>query len=142
MSNELNELREQYATVTTVLSKGEISDFAINSLALIPIRDAVLRFAYDNPELRQVLVNALNSVDTSGLEPELSATIHTITAGTIWFDGDKEATRASLDKALEADSTYSLARLLDVALTHGVPSEVWSASIEAVSTDECLIGAE
>jgi hypothetical protein len=52
-----------------------------------------------------------------------------------------ELTRNSLDQALLADPTYSLARLLDVALTHGVPAKVWADSLAAVSPQQCLSGA-
>ena len=69
------------------------------------------------------------------------AALATILAGTAWLDGDWQTTRHALDVALDEDSEYSLARLLDTALVHDVPHKVWVDSLSAVSYEKCLAGA-
>lgn len=112
----------------------------ISALVLIPIRDGLLRFLYDNSEKRAVVVRNLETVFPECVKHEVAA-VATIIAGCYWLNSDFNETRNSLDKALEADPTYSLARLLDVALTHGVPAKVWADSLAAVTPEQCLSGA-
>lgn len=140
MSNEINELREMLATVTTALTKGDVTDATIEALTLIPIRDAVLRFAFDNADQREALAENLQKLSEMA-DGNGKPVVHAVRAGVLWLDGKQDETVKEVSQALSADSTYSLARLLDVALRHGVPSHVWADSLSAVSTDECLTGA-
>ena len=112
----------------------------IQALAQIPIRDGFLRYLFDNPSSR---VNACRNLATllKNCVPHEQVVIGTVLAGCYWLDADFENTRQALDLALAADSTYSLARLLDVALTHSVPAAVWADSLAAVSPEQCLHGA-
>ena len=112
----------------------------ISALVLIPIRDGLLRYLYDNSETRPNVARNLEAVLTNCVNHEVAA-IGTIIAGCYWLNSDFEQTRNFLDQALEADPTYSLARLLDVALNHGVPAKVWADSLAAVTPEQCLSGA-
>jgi len=106
----------------------------------IPIRDAVLRYAYDNAGQRELIAeNILKFLGEVG-----HPAFYTISAGVLWLNGEqnRQRVRDLLDKALEEDSTYSLARLLDVALTHGIPPRVWADSLANVTREQCLAGAE
>jgi len=103
-------------------------------------RDAVLRALYDNPQRR--LPVRSNLMDLVARVPEeFVPVVATLLAGCAWLDGNGAITRMAIDRALEADADYSLARLLDRALTYGVPPRVWSESLAAVSMNDCLAGA-
>lgn len=137
---ELEKLRDRVcAAITSDPSTCNYQEL-LTALEQIPIRDGLLRNLYDNPELRaQAALNLANL-----LEQDCGAaksTVATVLAGCCWLDEDFASTRKALDIALSADSTYSLARLLDVALVHGVPPSVWADSLAAVSPEQCLTGA-
>ena len=137
---QLERLRDTVcAAITSDLNQSDFNDL-LNAIEQIPIRDGLLRNLYDNPELRTKAAQNLGWM----LEQDCGSaksTIATVLAGCYWLDGNFEATRKALDLALTADSTYSLARLLDVALVHGVPPSVWADSLAAVSPEQCLTGA-
>ncbi len=106
----------------------------------IRTRDGLLRMIHDSPELRgQFLTHLLRELVRS--QEEFVAPLATVYAGIAWLEGQAEATRSAVDYALNIDSTYSLAQLLDIALRHNVPPNVWSSSLAAVSFDACLKGA-
>jgi hypothetical protein len=112
------------------------------SLALseIRVRDALLRRAFESfnvrMHLRSLLMSTISRIPEAHVAPAA-----TLLAGVVWLDGNGPLARIALDRALEADSEYSLAQLLDTALTHAVPSRIWSESLEAVSYEDCLQGA-
>lgn len=137
---QLKKLRDTVcAAITSDLNQNDYNEL-LTAIEQIPIRDGILRNLYDNPELRAKAAQNLNWL----LEQDCGSaksTIATILAGCLWLDGDFAATRKALDDALAADSTYSLARLLDVALVHGVPPSVWADSLAAVTPEQCLTGA-
>jgi hypothetical protein len=141
---EINTLRDQLEFVLNELNAGIFNDVeqVAGLIVQIPIRDAVMRTAYDQPENRPALISAISGLlDVVDTAYDL-ATINTLIAGIYWLDGNKGETEQHLGMALEHDSTYSLARLLNVAITHGVPAGVWADSLKAVSLSECLAGAE
>ena len=106
----------------------------------IRTRDGLLRKLHDAPELRgQFLSHLIREV--SRATQEFTAPLATVYAGIAWLEGQTELTRLAVDHALEIDSSYSLAQLLDIALRHNVPPSVWSSSLAAVSFDACLKGA-
>lgn len=106
----------------------------------IRARDGLLRMLHDAPELQgQFQSHLIREVARSQLE--FVAPLATVYAGISWLQGQTQMTRLAIDHALEIDSTYSLAQLLDIALRHNVPSTVWSASLAAVGFDACLKGA-
>lgn len=104
------------------------------------VRDAVLRSAYDDPKFRSILKIALHT--NLHLVPEsLVAPAVTVLAGCAWLDGNGVLANVAIARALDVDANYSLAQLLDRALTHGVPPHVWAESLAAVSMERCLAGA-
>ena len=106
----------------------------------IRVRDGLLRQIFDNPEVRTCV--RANLFEVVSLVPAgYVAASATVLAGCAWLDGNGALARIAIDVALEADSTYSLARLLDTALSHGIPPRVWSDSLAAVSYEDCLAGA-
>ncbi len=106
----------------------------------IRVRDGLLRQIFDNPEVRSCV--RANLFEIVSLVPsQYIAASATVLAGCAWLDGNGALARIAIDTALEADSTYSLARLLDTALSHGIPPRVWSESLAAVSYEDCLAGA-
>ena len=126
-------------TINTLLEHDtEKYDFAIDALADIPIRDYTMRYLYEQPEQRETIINALGELS----EIKTTAHVHAVRAGGYWLDGKREETEAELKKAISADDQYSLARLLSVALAHGVPAKVWADSLEHVTLDMCLAGAQ
>ena len=109
-------------------------------LSDIRARDGLLRMLHDSPELRgQVLSHLIREVGRA--EQDFVAPLATVYAGIAWLEGESDLTRLAVDHALQIDSTYSLAQLLDIALRHNVPPSVWSSSLAAVSFDACLKGA-
>ena len=106
----------------------------------IRCRDGVLRQIFEQEENRSDVCRGLTQV--LALAPEdHRASVATTLAGALWLDGHRALTRKLIDLALEADETYSLARLLDTALQHGVPHRVWVDSLAAVTYEKCLVGA-
>jgi hypothetical protein len=110
------------------------------ALADIHVRDALLRSAYDIPALRSKIRIALHE-NLHRIPTDFVAPLATVLAGCAWLDGNGVLSNAAVARALEVDSNYSLAQLLDRALTHGVPPHVWAESLAAVSMDKCLAGA-
>jgi hypothetical protein len=106
----------------------------------IRARDGLLRMLHDAPELRgQFLAHLSREVARS--QQDFTAPLATVYAGISWLEGQTQDTRLAVDHALQIDSSYSLAQLLDIALRHNVPPAVWSSSLAAVSFDACLKGA-
>jgi hypothetical protein len=126
-------LEDRFEIVKSALIKGETTEQIAGELAFIPMRDAVLRFAFDAPELRSVLISSLDELIHLEISREELTTIYTILAGIYFLNADIEETQNLVNDALSLDSGYSLARLLDTALRHGVPAFVWSDSLKAVS---------
>lgn len=110
------------------------------ALSDIHVRDALLRSAYDVPGLRSKIRIALHE-NLHRVPKDYVAPLATVLAGCAWLDGNGVLSNAAIARALEDDSEYSLAQLLDRALTHGVPPHVWAESLAAVSMDKCLAGA-
>jgi hypothetical protein len=111
-----------------------------NALLDIRARDGVLRRILEHEELRGNISENLATLFR--VAPiECRPAIATVFAGARWLEGDQLATRYAIDIALEEDSEYSLARLLDTALIHGVPHRVWIDSLTAVPYEKCLAGA-
>lgn len=106
----------------------------------IQMRDGFLRKMLDRCELRLPIRTSLMSA-VSLAHPDNIAPLATALAGCAWLDGNGAVATVALERALVADPSYSLARLLDRAISHNVPPSVWSESLEAVSYDECLAGA-
>ena len=137
---QLIKLRDYVCAELQTDSKMKKPQNLIDALIKIPIRDGFLRFLYDHQEARNQCARNLDVLLEKCDQKELPA-IATIKAGCHWLDEDVELTRNALKIALIADPTYSLARLLDVALVHGVPPKVWADSLAAVSPEQCLTGA-
>lgn len=110
------------------------------ALSDIHVRDALLRCAYDSPNLRSKIRIALHE-NLNRIPDDFVAPLATVLAGCAWLDGNGALSNAAIARALEVDSDYSLAQLLDRALTHGVPPHVWAESLAAVSMEKCLAGA-
>ena len=106
----------------------------------IRMRDGLLRSLFDQrevrPHARSLLMIAVSKASVKDV-PALA----TVLAGCAWLDGNGAMATVAIARALEVDPSYSLGRLLDRAISHGVPPSVWSDSLEAVSYDECLTGA-
>lgn len=109
-------------------------------LGKVRSRDGFLRMLFDHPESR-AQVRAHLVVVVSSVPISFVPAVATVLAGCAWLDGNGALARIALDRALNIDETYSLARLLDLALSHGVPAHVWSDSLQAVSYEQCLKGA-
>ena len=110
------------------------------ALCDIRTRDGLLRILHDEVELRpQVCDHLAREIARAG-KPWV-APLATVFGGIVWLAGFPDQTRTAIDQALEADPSYSLAQLLDIALRHNVPASIWSASLEAVSFQACLKGA-
>ena len=106
----------------------------------IRTRDGLLRRLHDAPELRGLFLSHLIR-EVARADQEYVAPLATVYAGIAWLEGQSQLTRLAVDHALQIDSSYSLAQLLDIALRHNVPPAVWSSSLAAVSFDACLKGA-
>jgi hypothetical protein len=110
------------------------------ALGDIRSRDGLLRKLHDNPEARSSFQAHLTT-EIERAQEAYVAPFATVIAGIAWLDGDGEFAAVMVDRALNADSAYSLAQLLDIALRHDVPSFIWSQSLEAVSYESCIAGA-
>ncbi len=104
------------------------------------IRDGLLRASYDTPSLRWFVKSRLREV-LQKVDDSFVPALATVVAGCAWLDGNGVLANVAITRALECDPTYSLAQLLDRALTHGVPPHVWAESLAAVSPEKCLAGA-
>ena len=104
------------------------------------MRDGLLRQMLDKPDLRMAIRTTLMNTLSQANEEHV-APLATALAGCAWLDGNGALACVALERALDADPSYSLARLLDRAISHSVPPSVWTESLEAVSYEECLTGA-
>jgi hypothetical protein len=123
-------------------AKWDWQAYALLSLVVsdIQMRDGLLRQMLDNPSLRLPIRTTLMSAISQAHE-DYVAPLATALAGCAWLDGNGALATVALNRALEADASYSLARLLERAISHNVPPSVWTESLEAVSYEECLAGA-
>ncbi|MBU6348437.1 MAG: DUF4192 family protein, partial [Actinomycetales bacterium] len=123
-------------------SLGEWQDLALLTqiASNIHTRDGLLRQMFDRPELRLKMRTTLIDAVSKSKEVDV-ASLATLLAGCAWLDGNGALASIALEKALSADPSYSLARLLDRAISNNVPPSVWTDSLAAVSYDECLAGA-
>jgi len=144
--SELFDWRNQAVEEVLLMLENQLQDpwgaLAAVSVALhdIRVRDGVLRRILERHELRDAILANLQTL--YGIAPsQYRAAIATVFAGTSWLSGHQALTRHAIDIALEADGDYSLARLLDTALVHGVPHKVWVESLTAVAYERCLAGA-
>ena len=103
-------------------------------------RDGLLRKLHDEPEARSTILSHLCK-ELQRAEDSYLAPFATVIAGIAWLDGDATLANEMVDRALAADSAYSLAQLLDIALRHNVPPHIWSQSLAAVSYESCIAGA-
>ena len=109
----------------------------VSALTTIPVRDYTMRFAYDNPELRPTIAESLFKLSTQKDDEVL----HTVMAGIFLLDDNRDLAKVEVERALDLNNQYSLARLLDVALTNNIPSRVWAQSLSDVTPEQCLTGA-
>lgn len=137
---QLEKLRDYVCAELQADSKIKQPQKLIDALIQIPIRDGVLRYLFDNKESRNQSAKNLELL-LAKCQAHEKAALGTIKAGCHWLDEDVTQTKNALTIALTADPTYSLARLLDVALVHGIPPKVWADSLAAVSPEQCLTGA-
>ena len=121
------------------LSWSEVAQVSVQ-LRDFHYRDALLRLLLDDAKVRLAVRSGLCDV-LRRTQTRWVAPVATTLAGCAWLDGNGALARMAVDRALESDPEYSLARLLDRALTHGVPPRVWAESLAAVSFDECAQGA-
>ena len=116
------------------------SGLLIAGLHDIHIRDCLLKRLLDDFELRSQVKAHLLAVIPRSSESSV-VVLATALAGCVWLDGNGALASVALHRALECDPSYSLAVLLNRAISFGVPPTVWSDSLLAVSQDECLQGA-
>ena len=138
---DLQSQKAKYESVVAELLSGEMTPEGIENLVSIQIRDGVMHFALENPELRETMIATLSKLAEDSEDTKVKVTAKVVKAGFLWLDGKESETVTLVNDALKMDSSYSLAQLLDIAIRHNVPSHVWSASLEAVSLDACLMGA-
>ena len=104
------------------------------------VRDAVLRHLLETPRFRMnARVTLMDAVRRCS--PERVAPFATVLAGTVWLDGNGPLARVAIDRALESDADYMLARLLDRAVSAGLSPRVWAESLAALTREQCLAGA-
>ncbi len=107
----------------------------------IPPRDLLLRelaVECDRPVLdaaRTVLTEAVRCAREGEVAPLAS-----VLAVCAWLHGDGAAARVALDRALDADPSYSLAHLVSAALDNGIPPWSWRESMRGL-TAEAILGA-
>ena len=106
----------------------------------IHIRDCLLKRFLSDSVLREAAAHHLLVTIPRASESSV-VVLATALAGIVWLDGHEALAKSALDRALECDPSYSLAVLLNRAISFGVPSSVWSDSLEAVTEEECLQGA-
>lgn len=139
MKESTTELMGEYVAIRDALINGELGADQVERLCFVPIRDAVLRFGFDNPDFRPTLIENIKKLDPN---TELErACLATLCAGISLLDDLREQCAEFVSQALDADSGYSLARLLHVAIGADIPASVWADSLENVSIDQCLAGA-
>jgi hypothetical protein len=129
-------LRCQDPVALTWAEHGEL----VTVLGDIRARDGLLRKLHDEPKSRVATQGHLVRELEQAQEVSV-ACLATVIAGIAWLDGDGALAAGMVARGLAADSSYSLAQLLDIALRHNVPSYIWSQSLEAVSYEACIAGA-
>ena len=139
--NLLKSQKAKYESVVAELLSGEMTPEGIENLVSIRIRDGVMHFALENPELRETMIATLSKLAEDSEDTNVKVTAKVIKAGFLWLDNKQDETVTLVNDALKMNSQYSLAQLLDIAIRHNVPSSVWAQSLRAVSLDACLLGA-
>lgn len=102
-------------------------------------RDLLLR-ALTIDEDRQLLASA-RTLLTEGVRCASGADVAplaSVLAVCAWVDGDGAAARVALDRALDADPSYSLAALVSAALDAGTPPWCWVAMMAETTVEEIL----
>lgn len=140
MKENMTELFNEFSEIRDSLINGALKADQVGRLCFVPIRDAVLRFAFDNPELRESLAGTIKEL--KGESDQERACLATLTAGIYLLDDKRAECAEFVEIALNSDSVYSLARLLNLAIGAGIPATVWADSLSAVSITECLEGAK
>lgn len=69
-----------------------------------------------------------------------TAPVGTCVAVVCWLQGDGVRALASVERALEDDPGYSLARLVERAIASGVPPQAWFDTMKGLSRDICRHG--
>lgn len=75
------------------------------------------------------------------VDDDLRAPVATVAAGLAWQRGDGALAQECLSVALSQDPGYSLARLLQRAISQAVPPHVWVDAVGATTVDSCLHGS-
>lgn len=115
---------------------------AIALLADVRRRDALMRtlvHEVDPGERRRAEDRIVAVLPLVGAD--LRAATATLAAGLAWQRGDGALAHECLTLALAQDPGYSLARLLQRAITRAVPPQVWVDAVAATTVDSCLRGA-
>ncbi|HKE65034.1 MAG TPA: DUF4192 domain-containing protein, partial [Micromonosporaceae bacterium] len=102
-----------------------LDDDAVAWLALLLLSVPVRDYAWERVGRDVDGSVALWSDVVRRVDPELAAGPATLLAYAAWRRGDGAIASIALDRAMDADPTYSLARLLADAIDHGIPPGPW-----------------
>lgn len=133
------------AAVARVMAAGAGADahdvaLVLTGVADIRVRDAAL---WDAAQLDlDGLGTALTGFShaTRQAPSPCVAPVATCAAVLAWLAGDGVRAGIALERALSADSDYSLALLVDAALRAGMPPATWRSAMGALSRDDCRHG--
>jgi hypothetical protein len=134
--------RQGLTDLVTLLRQRDPMDWAQVALCCTLLddfrwRDALLRQVLEDASLRLPVRATLMDIATRCPEAYVASTATTL-AGVVWLDGNGTVARVAVDRALESNPEYSLARLLDRAFEAGIPPRVWIDSLSALTVDECM----
>jgi Domain of unknown function (DUF4192) len=102
-----------------------LDDDAVAWLALVLISVRVRDYAWERIGRDIEGSVALWTDVVRRVEPELAAPPATLLAFAAWRNGDGAVAAIALDRALDADSSYPMARLLGDALDNGIAPGAW-----------------
>lgn len=143
-SSDKNQRIRSYSRVLHTcenLSESSLGQLAtlVADLSDVRVRDALLKLAHDDLLKRVSILRSLLSV-MHNIPYQYRAVPLTLVAALAWMDGNAALTKLAVERALDIDPEYSLARLLRRSFTIGAPSQLWRDSVAQVSLDDCLAG--
>ncbi|MFM8349893.1 MAG: DUF4192 domain-containing protein [Actinomycetales bacterium] len=110
----------------------------LHSLGDVRVRDCVLWSLSRADDLRAVVPPLMQSLCAAPDDwvPPVSCCVAVAT----WLSGDGARASMAVERALTVEPTYSLARLLDLALRSGMPPTRWAAMMAGLSEQDCRGG--
>jgi hypothetical protein len=124
----------------TTAESEDASAVAIAALGDVRVRDTVLWDVTTGTPAMRVRARGILLEALRASPPETVAPVATAFAVVSWLLGDGARAAMAVERALDADGTYSLALLLRHGLEAGLPPQHWAEAMAGLTREECRHG--